>query len=199
MIEVKNILSNFTTDVIGNVAFGLEMNAIEDPDSEFRVMGRKIFAPENNFFLKALFLISFRDLAKKLHMKLIPKDVSAFFLSSIRQTLSYRIDNKIERNDFFNLMVKMYQSEGKDGEKLSFNEIAANCFVFFNAGYETSSSVSTFVLYHLAINQEIQERLRKEIEVIVKKDGEKITYEGIKEMKYLQMVIDGELKNIQNC
>lgn len=192
MIEVKNHLANFTTDVIGNIAFGLEMNAIEDPNSRFRVMGRKLFAPENNFFLKALFLTSFRYLGRKLHMKLLPQDVSDFFLGSIRENLNYRIDNKIERNDFFNMMVKMYQGESKESGHVSFNELAANCFIFFNAGFETSSSTSTFVLYHLARNQEIQEKLREEIQKVVKKDGGKITYEGVKEIKYLQMVIDGE-------
>lgn len=192
MIEVKNFLGNFTTDVIGNVAFGLEMNAIDNPDSQFRSMGRKLFAPENNFFLKALFLTSFRDLSRKLGLKLLPTEISQFFLGTIRETLDYRIKNKIDRNDFFNMMAKMYQGLGSEGEKLSFNEVAANCFIFFNAGFETSSSTATFVLYHLATNQKIQEKLRDEIKAVVKKEGGKITYEGIKEMTYLQQIIDGE-------
>ena len=168
------------------------MNAIDDPDSQFRTMGKKLFAPENNFFLKAFFLLSFKDLSRKLGLKLIPSELSQFFLGSIRQTLNHRIDNKVERNDFFNMMGKMYQGEGKDGGSMSFNEIAANCFIFFNAGFETSSSTATFVLYHLALNQNIQKKVRDEIKAVVDKEGGKITYEGIKEMKYLQMVVDGE-------
>lgn len=168
------------------------MNAIDDPDSKFRIMGKKLFAPENNFFLKAFFLVSFKELSRKLGLSLIPSELSKFFLGSIRQTLNYRIDNKIERNDFFNMMAKMYQGEGKDGGSMSFNEIAANCFIFFNAGFETSSSTATFALYHLALNLNIQEKVRVEIKAVVGKESGKITYEGIKEMKYLQMVVDGK-------
>lgn len=133
-------------------------------------------------------------MSRKLGFKLIPTELSTFFLGSIRQTLDYRIKNKIERNDFFNMMAKMYQGESKDGNTLTFNEIAANCFIFFNAGFETSSSTATFALYHLAINQTIQEKVREEVKSIVKKNDGKMTYEGIKEMKYLQMVVDETLR-----
>lgn len=61
-------------------------------------------------------------------------------------------------------------------------------------GHETSSSAATFALYELALNQEIQDRLRNEIsEVASRHDGE-ITYDGIMEMKYLDMVFNETLR-----
>lgn len=192
MIEVKDMLANFTTEVIGNVAFGLDINSISDPNSPFRVMSKKIFAPENNFLPKLLFLTSNRALGRKLHMKLFPSDMSEFFLGSIRETIEYRIKNNIERNDFLNLVLKMYTGEDMKSGTLTFNELAAQCFIFFIAGFETASSTLTFVLYNLAMNQDIQEKLRNEINEVVKKNGGKVTYEGLKEMEYLQMVFDGK-------
>lgn len=188
-VEMKEILASFTTDVIGNVAFGLEMNAIEDKNSEFRKMGKALFAPENNFFLKALLLIAFPDLGRKLRMKILPPKLTEFFLNIARQNLNHRIENKIERNDFFDLLVKMYVDKS-----LKFKELAANCFIFFNAGFETSSSTVTFALFHLAWNEEIQEKLRREIKKTLTKHDGKITYESIQDMKYLEMVIDGAFK-----
>jgi cytochrome P450 family 6 len=189
---MKEALSGFATDVIGNVAFGLDISSISDPNSEFRTITKALFAPENNFFLKALFLLAFPDLGRKLRMKIIPPKVSEFFLNVVRQNLNHRIENKIERNDFFDLLVKMYQNNVKEEEKLTFEELAGNCFIFFNAGFESSSSTVTFALFHLAWNQEIQEKLRDEIRKTLEKFEGKVTYESVQDVKYLEMVLDGE-------
>jgi cytochrome P450 family 6 len=70
--------------------------------------------------------------------------------------------------------------------------LAAQAFVFFTAGFETSSTTMTFCLYELSLHQDIQDRLRQEIDVVLQKHDSKITYEGIQEMKYLDKVISGK-------
>jgi cytochrome P450 family 6 len=197
IIEAKDCMAKITTDVIGNVAFGLEINSIKDNDSQFCKMGRKIFGG-NNFQLKALFLTSFRDLGRKLRIKLFPNELSSFFLTTIRDTVDYRIKNKIERNDFMNLLLKMHTSESESGSTLTFNELAAQCFVFFIAGFDPSSILSSSLLYNLALHQDVQEKLRNEIKSVMKKHNDEITYEGMKEMIYLQAVIDGRIMKINN-
>lgn len=134
-IEMKNKLANFTTDVIGNIAFGLELNSIKDPDAEFRRMGKKIFLQDTNLQFKILFLASFRSLGRKLGMRLLPTDVSDFFLKTLRETIDYRLENNIERNDVVDLLLKVNKdSKGGEDGKLTFHELAAQCFVFFIAG-----------------------------------------------------------------
>ena len=70
--------------------------------------------------------------------------------------------------------------------------IAAQAFVFFLAGFETSSTTMTFCLYELACNPDIQTRLREEIDAVLSKYDGKITYEAINEIDYLDKVINGE-------
>jgi cytochrome P450 family 6 len=70
--------------------------------------------------------------------------------------------------------------------------IAAQVFVFFLAGFETSSTTMTFCLYELAVNPDIQERLRAEIDTMLEKHDGNITYESILEMEYLDKVVDGK-------
>lgn len=71
------------------------------------------------------------------------------------------------------------------------NEMIAQSYVFFIAGFETSATTMTFALFELATHPEIQERVRKEINEVLAKHEGKITYDSLSEMKYLGQVIDG--------
>jgi cytochrome P450 family 6 len=65
---------------------------------------------------------------------------------------------------------------------------------FFLAGFETSSSAITFALYELAVNQDIQRKLRKEIVNVLSRFNGIISYESLKEMEYLDMCVKETLR-----
>jgi cytochrome P450 len=71
----------------------------------------------------------------------------------------------------------------------------AQAFVFLIAGYETSASTLSFAMYELAINPEIQQRLRAEILEVLRKHDGKLTYDGMQDMSYLDRVVSGEEVN----
>ena len=68
----------------------------------------------------------------------------------------------------------------------------AQAFTFLAAGFETSGSALSYALYELAKHPEIQQRLREEILQVMSKHDGKVTYNGIQEMVYLDMVVSGE-------
>ena len=76
--------------------------------------------------------------------------------------------------------------------RLTVLEGAAQAFVFFIAGFETSSTTATFCLYELAQQQDLQDKVRKEIDEILEKHGE-LTYNAVNEMTYLHKVVNGML------
>lgn len=52
----------------------------------------------------------------------------------------------------------------------------------------------TFALYELAYRHDIQTKLRDEIEEVSKRNDGKITYESLKEMAYLDQVVNETLR-----
>lgn len=190
IVEVKDLLARFTVDVIGSCAFGLDCNSLKDPKAEFRIMGTKAFTQPRHKGIIDMFIFSFPKWAKALRLRQIHEEVHQFYMGVIRDTVEYRKKNSIKRNDFMNLLIELMDSE--DG--LTFNELAAQAFVFFLAGFETSSSTMGFALYELAQNQEIQDKLRAEINAQFDKNGGKLTYDSMAEMHYLEMVMKETLR-----
>nr|ADY68485.1 cytochrome P450 [Aedes albopictus]AEF79989.1 cytochrome P450 [Aedes albopictus] len=199
-VEIKDILARYTTDVIGNCAFGLECNSLRDPNAEFREMGRKIFQLEGFGFLKLLFTQQFRTISRALGATILQPDVAKSFLKTVKDNVEYREKNKVERNDFIDLMVKLKNGQALEHEnsehrmeKLTIEQVAAQSFVFFFAGFETSSTLMSFCLYELAENQDLQEKVRKDVLDTLKKHGS-LSYEPIHEMKYLENCINETLR-----
>jgi len=81
-----------------------------------------------------------------------------------------------------------------DGFEWTDNILTAQAFVFFAAGFETSSTTISFALWELSREPECQERLRREILEYDRKNEGKITYDSINDMKYLDMVVKETLR-----
>lgn len=62
------------------------------------------------------------------------------------------------------------------------------------AGFETSSAVMSFCLYELAKNSDIQNKVQLEIDSCLKKYNNKLTYDCIQDMNYLECCIDGKYR-----
>jgi hypothetical protein len=56
----------------------------------------------------------------------------------------------------------------------------------------------TFALYELSLQPAIQERMRTEIEQVMEKYNQEMTYEAILDMPYLEMVVSGECHGYLN-
>lgn len=144
-IEIRDVLGRFMTDVIASCAFGLETDCLNQPNSKFREMGRKMINFPKSKALKLIFASTFQKQAQMLGVRWNDKDVSDFFINVVRETIRYRKDSGLRRNDFMQLLIDMMKdadvddvvggegSEKKDG-LLTFEEIAAQAFVFFFAG-----------------------------------------------------------------
>lgn len=149
--------------------------------------GRRLF--DLTVFELVMFMITFAlpDLCRKLHVRLSPKEPADFFLKTFLQTLEHRERNNIKRNDFVSLLLGLK-------EHFTPKELAAESFLIYAAGFETSSTLVTFTLYELALNPDIQERLRNEIRLGFEENDGKLSYDMLCGFKYLEMVVSESLR-----
>ena len=159
------------------------------------------FLSFTDFKQRITFLLAnaYQDFCRKLKLQVTPKHLQEFFLKLVVDTVEYREKNKIERNDFLSMLIQLKNNGKLDGEekeigKISFTDLAAQCFMFFLAGFETSSTALSYALYELAANQDVQDKTREEIEKVLKKHDGKITYESIMDMEYCGQVINESMR-----
>ncbi|KAJ8944238.1 hypothetical protein NQ314_009515 [Rhamnusium bicolor] len=113
----------------------------------------------------------------------------------IKARTGKKVNDKIYlKRDMLVINKEMLTLEQCDGTTLTIPEIAAQCLIFFTAGFETSSTTMSFALYELATHQEMQEKVRKEINTVFAKHDNQMTYDSLSELKYMKQVIDETLR-----
>ncbi|GMS94484.1 hypothetical protein PENTCL1PPCAC_16659, partial [Pristionchus entomophagus] len=83
--------------------------------------------------------------------------------------------------------------KSKAKNKLSINEIVANCKLFLLAGYDTTSITLAKAVHFLAIYPEIQERLKDEIDEVI--SDEEYVLENVGNLRYAEAVIKETLRH----
>ncbi|KAJ6641172.1 Cytochrome P450 6k1 [Pseudolycoriella hygida] len=211
IFEFRDLFARLLTNIISSVAFGIDNDCINDPDHIFRRMGAKLFEMDWKQKFQAMCAMFIPLLSGIFKFKFTKDDVEEFFHGVVKQTISYRETNNYERNDFMQLLIQL-KNQGflsadkgetkwaeKDGsqelKKLSYEDLAANAFLFFVAGFETSSSTLSFCIFELARNPQLQRKVQEEIDTVLAANGNKdFTYETIHELKYLECCIDEALR-----
>jgi cytochrome P450 family 6 len=62
--EAKELCSRYTTDVVATCAYGIQGNALQDPNSEFRQMGKEMLEPSFWSNIRTLIILLLPRLAR---------------------------------------------------------------------------------------------------------------------------------------
>jgi cytochrome P450 family 6 len=107
ILDIREVLARFTTDVIASFAFGIQCNCLSNPDAEFRRWGRKWVEPSFNQKLRDILYFMMPRLAIALGIGNIPYDVSKFFMKVAYETVEYHERNNVTRKDFMQLLIQL--------------------------------------------------------------------------------------------
>ncbi|CAG2109455.1 unnamed protein product, partial [Medioppia subpectinata] len=214
-IDMRKYMGAFTMDNICRCAYGIELNSLENTDHPVLKNIKKLLDPPltlgliTSAFFPALaklfgcepFSIEacnyFADLTKsiiderKQHNKYAHDDKSKKHSEKSDEDLGYDTSAAVDEDPIDETMD--YNNEFKTSKKsvgiLTQEEIVGNSIMFFMAGYDTTSSALTHVLYYLSQHPDCQQRLYEEL-----RDCEDMSPETVFHLKYLDAVITETLR-----
>ncbi|XP_011685277.1 PREDICTED: cytochrome P450 9e2-like [Wasmannia auropunctata] len=188
-LELKNLFSRFTAQVVSGAGFGVDGFCFDDDKEKesFYTMGKSFLEPTvwNNLVFTITFF--FPMLSKILRARFLPKKADNFFRNLVADVMEQRRKETTPRNDFLQLMANLERTEG---DTFDLDVLASHALSFFVDGYETSSIVLNFIGFNLATHPKVQEKLRKEVMSVLNKHDGVIAYEALKEMTYMDQVIN---------
>lgn len=149
--------------------------------------------------------------------KVFDQRTSNFYRKLARETLELREDKGVARADAVAFLVdarkKSPQKDVVNGcsftivedadaleeqkekrMRVAEDDVTAQGVLFLFAGFETTYLALSYLIYELALNPKIQEKLSREVEEVRKKFGDDVAHEALLEMKYLDMVVSGKPK-----
>ncbi|KAK5641863.1 hypothetical protein RI129_010410 [Pyrocoelia pectoralis] len=214
MVEVdsRDVYARFVNDSIASVAFGIN---VSNCGNEFLVTTRSLQKSSLGRSLKVMGYSILPRLMAMLNIRIYPEKCLDVFTDAIKETICRRDQNVSFRMDMVHVLLELRQGSGiKDdreiGEEfsvpdevlvgrqrtvaLSDEDMVAHALVFLTAGTETTSTLMCFMSHELAVNEDVQKRLRNEIDDTIRRCDGKITYEALVGMKYLDMVISESLR-----
>ena len=150
-LELKELSALYLTDVIASCAFGVEANCLENPNGDFRRIGKELFnfTLYRGFELLSVFMLP--EITKFFGFQQFTKVGTDFMTKTIRHVIREREREGIKRNDLIDTLIEIKNSDMKadtDGKKpITEDMLIAQAAIFYAAGYETSSSTQTFALY----------------------------------------------------
>ncbi|KAK5649518.1 hypothetical protein RI129_000547 [Pyrocoelia pectoralis] len=197
-LELKDAFTRYANDVIATCAFGITCNSLKDRNNEFYLMGKEATKFSGIQNLKFLGYTLCPGIMKLLNIKFLSRSVDRFFRNIIKEALAIRKQQNIVRPDMINLLMEAQKNRENvdNGNKISLSDedITAQALIFFLAGFDTVASAMTFLIYELAINQDIQKKLYGEICTTCEEHAGKINYDIVTSMTYLDSVLSESLR-----
>ncbi|KAK5645831.1 hypothetical protein RI129_004295 [Pyrocoelia pectoralis] len=189
-MEVKEVSAKYATDVIVKCSFGINSNSFKREDG-FRLAGKALLGQS---FRRSLIVFSYYyapKLVKIFKFRFIESSAVEFIRKVVLETYRKREESgvKNKRKDLIDILIEM-KNEGAEFEefKLDDDTLVAQAVTLFSSGFEAAASTLAFTLHELAVNPDIQHKLREEIRNVMEKDKD-LSFSGIQSMKYLNMAV----------
>uniref|UniRef100_A0A2I3SYU7 Cytochrome P450 3A n=1 Tax=Pan troglodytes TaxID=9598 RepID=A0A2I3SYU7_PANTR len=196
-VTLKDVFGAYSMDVITSTSFGVNIDSLNNPQDPFVENTKKLLRFDflDPFFLSIIVFPFLIPILEVLNICVFPREVTNFLRKSVKRMKESRLeDTQKHRVDFLQLMIDSQNSKETESHKaLSDLELVAQSIIFIFAGYETTSSVLSFIMYELATHPDVQQKLQEEIDAVLPNKAPP-TYDTVLQMEYLDMVVNETLR-----
>ncbi|XP_072392634.1 probable cytochrome P450 6a14 [Diabrotica undecimpunctata] len=209
-VNIHEVGARFTTENFGSIAFGIEFNHLKESNLKVLKICIKNIAGTFATQIKRLICCNFPEhILRRTGYKTHSRELTSCFMDLVTGVTDYREKNNIQKKDFMDVLLQLKnkgnitddgdstpvtQNGDQDELFLSVPEVVAQCFAFFIAGFETSSTTIEFALFELATHPDIQAKVIQEVKSMLEKNDNEINFEGLKSLTYTEQVINETLR-----
>ncbi|XP_001945833.2 cytochrome P450 6k1 isoform X3 [Acyrthosiphon pisum] len=194
-LAIRSIISGFSNDVIGMCAFGIQLDSMNNEDSDFRRYSERIFEKTTKQIIVQAVTTIFPFVINLFKIQMFSAEATNFFRKVFADVINYREKNNIVRNDLTQTLLQarkelVLKENSTAEDQFTDDDIIGNAIVLFAAGAETISSIVSFCLYELALNKEIQDKMRAEICSMKAKHDGQFNNDFLMDLRYTNMVLE---------
>ncbi|KAL4718183.1 hypothetical protein ACJJTC_016670, partial [Scirpophaga incertulas] len=196
-IELRSLFADYTTDVIGISAFGINSDATLTGKSLMRNITKDFmtFTFIRGIAWSSIFFIP--ELVKVFRFSFYPKNTVIYLRKVFKEIVSQRggYNGKTEVNDLLDALRKIKYDADMNHEDMDEDLILAQAAIFLQAGFDTSAVVLTFATYELAHHPNAQQKVFNELKAAKEKNGNNdFNDTDLNELAYFKAVVKETLR-----
>ncbi|XP_012218845.2 cytochrome P450 6A1-like [Linepithema humile] len=189
-INYSDVIEKYTNDLSTTCLFGYDLEALKNGENKvLQQIRKKVNANTWKNICKSLLpnIVMQKKLYDLIGYYMFGNAQKwQFFTALVKDIDSYRKKYGIDRHDLTDVIMGLKQND---------QLVVANVFTFLLGACDTTSGTITNIMYELALNQSIQDKLREEIKSVRERiNGKEITYDDMNTMAYLDAVFKETLR-----
>ncbi|KAL1111118.1 hypothetical protein V6Z11_D02G036000 [Gossypium hirsutum] len=190
-IEVYQEFRLLTSEVISRTAFG---SSYLEGEKIFAMLDKSTIIVSQNLSKTRIPLISkLWKSADLLESEKLAKEIQDRLMKIVKKREDKAVNGEVHSfgNDFLGLLLNVYH-DSDEKNRISLEDLVAECKTFYFAGQETVNSLLAWIVLHLAIHGDWQEKARREVVDIFGNQNPHL--EGIAKLKIMTMIINETLR-----
>ncbi|KAH8263591.1 hypothetical protein KR044_011089 [Drosophila immigrans] len=191
--SILKMCLRFTTEMVTDCVLGLKAESFTDKPTPIMGHIKDLFSQPWTFVLYFVLISTFPALRGLFKLRFIPIATEKFFIDLMQSAIDARrsqlvVGKQFERVDFLDYILQLAEKRNLDTRRLT-----AHTMTFLIDGFETTAGVLSHLLLLLARDQQVQQRLREEINAYLNAQGV-VEFDKLNELPFMDACVQESIR-----